>query len=219
MKKITFYFLILFFTNKANCQNISKIVVSQIFDGLNIVLTTSDLQNYMLHSNTHSVNDNVINVDLCYFMQDYLTQEPQTETRNIFIPLPSDINNYVLNIRKSNFGFWDAQQICVLKETVTLELNMPLVNSVSYLKNDSFSTISKTKIYPNPTNGLIKIDFGTYQENAKINLTNVLGQKIAYKKYQNIESTNFEIFEPNGIYFLEIENQNQEKKTIKIVKQ
>jgi hypothetical protein len=73
-------------------------------------------------------------------------------------------------------------------------------------------------IYPNPTTGIININFGQVLDQATLTLTNVLGQVVSSKTVGNLVNTIFEINEPNGIYFLEIVSQNNEKKVFKIIK-
>ena len=77
---------------------------------------------------------------------------------------------------------------------------------------------SKINIFPNPTNGVINIDFGAFTEKVNLTLTNVLGQKIFTETLKNIDKTTFGIKEPDGIYVLEILNENNLKETFKIIK-
>jgi Secretion system C-terminal sorting domain len=99
-------------------------------------------------------------------------------------------------------------------------------NSMDYwlvkLTPENLSTTNLTKattnIYPNPTNGTININFGQVLDQATLKLTNLLGQVVSSKTVNNIESTTYELNEPNGIFFLEIESQNSVRKVFKIVK-
>ncbi|MBY0486271.1 MAG: T9SS type A sorting domain-containing protein, partial [Flavobacteriaceae bacterium] len=88
-------------------------------------------------------------------------------------------------------------------------------DNLSIPENNSLSTIL---LYPNPTDGIITIDFGAFQETVSISTLNVLGQLISKHNFNQISEKQLQIDEPSGVYFLEIENGNQDKKVFKIVK-
>lgn len=88
--------------------------------------------------------------------------------------------------------------------------------SLSTQENNSFSNI---QIYPNPTNGILTIDFGGFQEVVSVTLTNMLGQLISERSFSKISEKQIQLNEPNGIYFLEIKNEKNENKVFKILKQ
>ncbi|WP_298397777.1 T9SS type A sorting domain-containing protein [Flavobacterium sp.] len=88
--------------------------------------------------------------------------------------------------------------------------------NLSNQENNSFSNI---QIYPNPNNGILNIDFGGFQETISISITNVLGQLISKYNFNQISEKQIQLSEPNGIYFLEIRNEKNEKKVFKILKQ
>lgn len=88
-------------------------------------------------------------------------------------------------------------------------------DNLSIPENNSLSTIL---LYPNPTDGIITIDFGAFQETVSINTLNVLGQLISKHNFSQISEKQLQIDEPSGVYFLEIDNGNQDKKVFKIVK-
>lgn len=89
------------------------------------------------------------------------------------------------------------------------------LSTLSFNQNDTNEIV---KVFPNPTNDIININFGQVLDQATLRLTNVLGQVVSEKTINNLESTTYNINEPNGIYFLEIENQNNERKIFKIIK-
>jgi hypothetical protein len=89
------------------------------------------------------------------------------------------------------------------------------LSTLSINQNDTNDIV---KVFPNPTTGIININFGQMLDQATLKLTNVLGQVVSSKTFSNLESTTFEIKETNGIYFLEIESQNNERKIFKIIK-
>jgi Secretion system C-terminal sorting domain len=80
------------------------------------------------------------------------------------------------------------------------------------------NTLNDIQVYPNPTSGSININLGQVQTNFIVTVNNTLGQTISSKSYNNIENTNYTITGEAGIYFLTIENEKGEKKTIKVIK-
>ena len=88
--------------------------------------------------------------------------------------------------------------------------------NLSIQENNSFSNI---QIYPNPTNGILNIDFGSFEGTISVTLTNVLGQLISQYNFSQISEKQVQLKEPNGIYFLEIKNEKNENKVFKILKQ
>ncbi|MFY7738970.1 MAG: T9SS type A sorting domain-containing protein [Flavobacterium sp.] len=87
------------------------------------------------------------------------------------------------------------------------------------LKINDSEKFSDIQIYPNPTNGFVSIEFGQNQEKTTITLTNILGQILSNDTYINTEKTlNYSIIGENGIYFIHVENDKKEKKTIKVIK-
>lgn len=87
--------------------------------------------------------------------------------------------------------------------------------SLSINENNSLSSV---QIYPNPTTNSITVNFGAFQETASVSIINVVGQLISRQTFSQISEQQLQINEPNGIYFLEIENENQQKKVFKIIK-
>jgi hypothetical protein len=81
--------------------------------------------------------------------------------------------------------------------------------------DNSFSTI---QVYPNPTTGLVTINFGEQQEIVIATLRNVLGQVVSSETFYSIQNTTYPITGANGIYFLNLENESHQKRTIKIIK-
>lgn len=79
-------------------------------------------------------------------------------------------------------------------------------------------SLTETLIYPNPTTSDVNIKFKQYQEKVTINIVNILGQNVFKKHFSQIDTINCEINGASGIYFLTIENQQNEKKTYKIIK-
>ncbi len=87
-------------------------------------------------------------------------------------------------------------------------------NSFASIEENQFSDVS---IFPNPTNGVVNIQFGEAQS-AQIRVVNINGQLIYQEEMNNQDTHSFELDAESGIYFVEITNENS-RKVIKIVKE
>lgn len=72
--------------------------------------------------------------------------------------------------------------------------------------------------YPNPTNGNFNIKFEAPIDELNISLTNVLGQVIMNKTYNNPQLIELNINQPSGIYFVKLVSKNGQKANIKLIK-
>ncbi|MDF3028578.1 MAG: hypothetical protein K0S23_2885 [Fluviicola sp.] len=73
-------------------------------------------------------------------------------------------------------------------------------------------------LYPNPTKGSFTLQFEQNQHYAEINLFSITGQLTESRKIRDKDSVSFEVNFPNGIYFIEILNQSNEKTVLKLIK-
>jgi len=89
----------------------------------------------------------------------------------------------------------------------------------SSLSVEGFNT-SDVELYPNPTNGLINIA-GTDIRNIKeISIFNQLGQKVMKLNASQLNNNSFDISDLNkGIYFVQLKDNSNNSKTMKIVKE
>lgn len=83
--------------------------------------------------------------------------------------------------------------------------------------NKIFNSITNS-IFPNPTNGLVYIQFEENKKLIKVRLLNISGQEIFNKQYTNIDKIQLEINQPKGIYLLETTDELNNKTTQKIIK-
>lgn len=83
-------------------------------------------------------------------------------------------------------------------------------------KINEFQNLNYFKIYPNPVKDKLQIEFTNFEtQNIKINIINTFGQKLlTYEISPNNNQINLTELN-NGIYFLQIQNQ---QKTIKLIK-
>ncbi|MEN8125194.1 MAG: glycosyl hydrolase family 18 protein [Bacteroidota bacterium] len=80
--------------------------------------------------------------------------------------------------------------------------------------DDSFIKTNLT-LYPNPTNGLLKIDNPNFLEINEVAIFNIYGQKLQTKFQNNtVDISRYS----NGIYLIRIEDKNGKQGTFKIIK-
>jgi hypothetical protein len=96
------------------------------------------------------------------------------------------------------------------KNTTTVTQDVSLCTGIATLSNDA-----KTKLYPNPNNGLFVIELTTL---SKVTVTNALGQVVISETFEagkhSLDINN----ETTGVYFVKVmENNNQQ--IIKVIKQ
>lgn len=73
-------------------------------------------------------------------------------------------------------------------------------------------------MYPNPTKDNFYIEFNTFQAFMSVRLFSLSGQLLMEKRFQNIKNIPLEIQHPNGIYLLELKDDQGRKTTVKLVK-
>src|SRR5690606_32682842 len=88
------------------------------------------------------------------------------------------------------------------------------VNSVGIIENDFGNELI---IYPNPTEGKVKISLGDNFKTISAIVTNVAGQKVSEHDSKSSNQIEFEITEGSGVYFVEVKAGNKKAK-LKIIK-
>jgi hypothetical protein len=83
---------------------------------------------------------------------------------------------------------------------------------------DNIEFASSFNIYPNPTKNNVVVNFNQVHKELKITLRNVLGQIIFIENINNVSGYHFDMKEPTGLYFLEIETKNGQSAIFKILK-
>ena len=73
-------------------------------------------------------------------------------------------------------------------------------------------------MYPNPTKGDFSVAFKNEQTEVSVRLFSITGQVLMEDQFYNTKKIPLEIHQPNGLYFLEIIDQQAKKTVMKIVK-
>jgi hypothetical protein len=89
------------------------------------------------------------------------------------------------------------------------------ITTVGIIENNFGNELT---VYPNPTNGAFSIDLGYNHNSILVKMTDLNGNLIKSKEYNNTNLLNLRIDEPNGVYLLIIESAKN-KAIIKLIKE
>ena len=125
-------------------------------------------------------------------------------------PIPSG-----MNIANFNTVYFFCQQFSQFWDFGTI---MPFTTSCTFLANSNFEK-EQFSVYPNPVNDVLNLDLSSFENEAKINVYNNLGNLIISKNKSSLIENQLNVAEfSNGIYLLEIldaENNRFVKKFLK----
>lgn len=74
------------------------------------------------------------------------------------------------------------------------------------------------RLFPNPTQGNVRVDLGKNYPEINVTVTNVLGQIISLEHFVNTSSLDFTIKGNSGMYFVSIRNAQGIQNTLKVIK-
>lgn len=97
---------------------------------------------------------------------------------------------------------------------ITILPSVVLSDGDEELENDDLSL----EIWPNPTQGHVTINFQESLEQIQITIKNLLGQTVYAAQHINEDQIDLEIVGANGLYFIEIESEVQQRTVCKILK-
>jgi hypothetical protein len=125
----------------------------------------------------------------------------------IYVNLPSETNQSFTAKTVGSYSVDVTKNGCTQRSTCF---------DISTLGNKDFDFNSKLSVYPNPFNDVISINVDA---NAKMEIYNILGQTI-YSKKNNSGATLLNLSNnASGVYLMKITTENNQSKTVKIVKQ
>jgi hypothetical protein len=125
----------------------------------------------------------------------------------IYVNLPSETNQSFTAKTVGSYSVDVTKNGCTQRSTCF---------DISTLGNKDFDFNSKLSVYPNPFNDVISINVDA---NAKMEIYNILGQTI-YSKEINSGATLLNLSNnASGVYLMKITTENNQSKTVKIVKQ
>ncbi|MBK8601415.1 MAG: T9SS type A sorting domain-containing protein [Flavobacterium sp.] len=187
--------LLLFLLGQITLSNAQNIAIDQItptiVDGginVNLLVTTFNGAGYL--SNSYEVTGNTINLSVCYWFSAIL---PVFQMSNdFFIPL-TEGGLYTINVR-----------IFHSASTTTCDFfSAGPIGTVVLLSNNTFENVKKQpELFPNPTSGIIEINFEPNEINA-IQIWDSMGRLIKEIKERSTNRINLSDL-TNGIYWIKI---------------
>ncbi len=84
---------------------------------------------------------------------------------------------------------------------------------------DDITFAANTKLYPNPTNGLLHIDMSTVQNMLTVKLVNTLGQVMATQQFIHTNAISMPVDVPSGLYMVQVENGEGQSAVFRLVKE
>ncbi len=89
---------------------------------------------------------------------------------------------------------------------------------ISLLEVNNVATRSAVNIYPNPTSGIVSMDWQTAPGNMTVNVYNVMGQKLIQNTVSNTSHHDVDLSAlPNGNYYLELRGSDGKYNTYKVI--
>jgi len=123
------------------------------------------------------------------------------DCNNDFLPISTEISSSFTPIQNGDFAVEVTQNNCVdTSDCIT-------ISTVGIEVNKTFEHVT---IVPNPSSGLIKVDFGSLS-NASIVIYSSVGSIVFEEKNINVIEYQLELNEPQGIYFIEISHRDAKK--------
>lgn len=75
---------------------------------------------------------------------------------------------------------------------------------------------AELKLFPNPSAGLVYINFSKQLDNIELKIVNTVGQNVYKKSYSSIQNISLDLNLEPGIYFLQLTNEQNEKAILKL---
>jgi len=83
---------------------------------------------------------------------------------------------------------------------------------------DQDQVVESFKAFPNPSNGMLTLELGRVINFVTVTISDVTGKVLFQNEFENIESTELELTDSTGVYFVKIETPNQPAKTLRVLK-
>lgn len=191
----------------------------------NIDLTQNTDLIYLWYSYSHvssiDLSQNTALTEFYCINNDSLTCLNVKNTNNTQMPDFTSTNNPLLTCITVDDDVWSTASWTNIDATSSFSVGCSNLCSTSQsLSIDEGTSLNnQTSVYPNPTNGQLAIDFTIYPANITATLYNSLGQLIYFQNFEDSKKVSFEIVEPKGLYFLQIESDTGKNEIIKIIKE
>jgi len=224
-------------TNSAGCDSIITTDLTIVYSNSGtdnitscIAYTWIDGNTYNLSNNTATYNlvnssgcDSVVTLNLTIPTVELSTSnDGMTITSNAidatyqwldcddsYAIIPGETNQSFTATNNGNYAVEVTQNSCV----DTTECTSIITNSTygNYLDNE-------ISIFPNPTNRNTFIEFSEIQENIKVELLSILGQRIETSIAKNTKLFEVEINQPTGLYLIRVTGKHGKQVVFKVLK-
>lgn len=203
MKKIIFPLILFLVSLPSYAIDIVSTTASQITGGLNVNVETLWAQGFSLLSSEFSIENNVIQLSICF--RDEGTLAFHQEDNDFFIPLINS-GNYTINIGVivSSMGSITCDSTVVTDtDSISAEYNSLSTDDFEDLEKESFI------IFPNPASTKVNLKFKKVFLK-QIYLLDSLGRVIIRLDNFHNENIEFDISYLNqGVYFIAVETENE----------
>lgn len=127
--------------------------------------------------------------------------------------LPNMVENYMDYSNGNCQNSFTIGQINLMRQVIDIyRPTLPLLTNLTEIED-----LKGLKIYPNPTNGIINLDFENIS-NASIRVFNTQGQLVFDQKSINKTNYQFKLNSAPGLYFIKV-NSNGKEASFKLIKE
>ena len=194
MKRTLLIIAIAFLTVTSYCQSIqiTQFSVTSVPGGINANLHTISFNGAGFIGSTYIITDNVIDISACFLYN--MTAPVPTFENDIFIPISSDYDSYIVNVSVYNSSTTDTCNYISLGGTATATFLS--VNDFADLTNDLI-------LFPNPTTGILEISGNVLKIN-NICVYDQLGRRV--RQLHDLAARRIELFGLEaGEYIIELQ--------------
>ncbi len=118
------------------------------------------------------------------------------------------------------FDFTSRYLICYFEgEDVVFSTGHDSTQGCSLVTVSDIPEASIISVYPNPTTGRVRLDFGKTTTDLTLQVMTRLGLLIHSEPVNGIQYTDIELPETNGLYFIHLLSSDGKRSTLKVIKQ
>jgi hypothetical protein len=145
---------------------------------------------------------------------------PDNVTAHVYVPKSGTSGNMVIVDGIETEGTEEGNYISIGEFGSGMHtFERPAVNQIPEPVNDNLIRAHKMKMYPNPTSGNALVDLGKEYPDITIKVQDITGSTVREKSYTNTRFCNVELANTQeGIFFVTISDNKNEKVTLRLVK-
>lgn len=147
------------------------------------------------------------------------------------VNLPWNVEPFIIQGVGSNMGLFDPINtyaidfterylICYLEgEEVVFSTDHSSTQGCSLVNVSDLPETSILSVYPNPTTGHVRLDFGKTNSDFTLQIITPLGSLMHSERVSGIHYTDIELPETNGLYFIQLLNSDGKRSVLKVIKE